>query len=379
MKSLPSILEKALRQGGSGTFLSTAGLALGSTLLASVLLLLVWAAELSWGARGTGDYVSVRKGQGLLSEQTFSPQELTDLAAQPGVRDLVPVKRADYSVYGTLDLSGSSFGSMLFLEAIPDEHLDKALPWTADDPSRGVPILIGEGFLYLYNSAFAPANNLPQLNASMLGMVPLKLNLTGPGGSMAVKARIVGLTGRMDSILVPERFISWSNGMLHGSGEGKGPGKVLLVLNGREQAALRDYCLRQGYDFVGTSFAGSALLSWAGAVSTVVLVFALFMIVLSLSQVLLGLRLSLVLGAEVQSALLHWNYPRQTIRALQLRMVRRPQMGTALVVMVLMLLVWLVLGSGQAGPGAFALLASWVGAWFAPTLAMILSARILRF
>lgn len=70
------------------------------------------------------------------------------------------------------------------------------------------------------------------------------MRVTDIGSSSA--GGIVGLSNRLNTILVPDAFIRWSNGRF-GSGAAKQPGAGLFVETDRPvDAAVTDYLARKG-------------------------------------------------------------------------------------------------------------------------------------
>lgn len=80
------------------------------------------------------DYVIISKkvnglGGGFMgasgSSTRFSEEEIADIAACPWARKVGRFSSAAFNVYAKVSFGGSSMGSDLFLESIPDDFLDR--------------------------------------------------------------------------------------------------------------------------------------------------------------------------------------------------------------------------------------------------------------
>ncbi|HSV10773.1 MAG TPA: FtsX-like permease family protein, partial [Hanamia sp.] len=98
-----------------------------------------------------------------------------------------------------------------FLESIDDNFIDTVPPSFTWQPGQiVVPIIFSSDFLEMYN-VFAPAQGLPQLSAKTISSVNIILECSGPYGTQNFKGNIVALSDRINSLLVPQTFMNWSN------------------------------------------------------------------------------------------------------------------------------------------------------------------------
>jgi hypothetical protein len=144
----------------------------------------------------------------------------------------------------SLDLGGSGLGTELFLESVPDDFLGELPPeWHWEKGDTLLPILISRDFLALYNLGFASSRGLPPVSEGMLGMVTAHAEAWGPGGRFESDARIVGLTDRLASILVPESFMRWANAAI--ALEEAGAARRLVVETEPSHASALDALLQK--------------------------------------------------------------------------------------------------------------------------------------
>ena len=103
----------------------------------------------------------------------------------------------------------------------------------------------------LYNYGFAPSQGLPQISEGIFRRVSLGIDIAGNGRSEQFRGRIVGLSNRLNTILVPDAFIRWSNERF-GNGAGKkNPARVIVETDRPVDAAISEYLARKGYEAEG--------------------------------------------------------------------------------------------------------------------------------
>lgn len=171
------------------------------------------------------DYLIVNKQVGALDalglggSATFTEEEIDDLRRQPFCKRADGFTSSQYRVACSLSLEGgASLGTALFFESVPSVYVDAAQKDWRFDPNRPdavIPIILPRSYLSVYNFGFASSQSLPRISESMAGLVELDVRLGGDGGpSHTMKARVVGFSGRINTILVPEEFMRWSNALL---------------------------------------------------------------------------------------------------------------------------------------------------------------------
>lgn len=204
-----------------------------------------------------GDYLVLSKRVSALNTlglggNDFTAEELDDLRAQPFVREVGALTPADYRITGSVGMGGISLSTYLFFESVPDRFLDvKAAEWNYEPGGRDIPIIIPRNYVNLYNYGFAPSQGLPQISEGIFRRVSLGIDIAGNGRSEQFRGRIVGLSNRLNTILVPDAFIRWSNERF-GNGTGKkNPARVIVETARPADAAVAEYLARKGYEAEG--------------------------------------------------------------------------------------------------------------------------------
>lgn len=159
------------------------------------------------------DFISVTKtisNETMGRDNRFNMADVEELKKQPFIQDAAPLNSNQFRTKAS---AGNiiPFSTDLFLESINTDFIDTVPPgfnWQVGQAD--VPIIFSADYLEMYN-VFAPSQNLPQLSGESLGSLNIMIECYGPSGMVAYRGHIVALTDRINSVLVPETFISWAN------------------------------------------------------------------------------------------------------------------------------------------------------------------------
>ena len=162
---------------------------------------------------GGYDFISISKtitNDNMGKDNSFTNEDLLKLKEQPTIAGVAPLISNKFRVRATAgDII--PFSTDLFLESINDNFIDTVPASFTWQPGQiVVPIIFSSDFLEMYN-VFAPAQGLPQLSAKTISSVNIILECSGPYGSQNFKGNIVAVSDRINSLLVPQTFMSWSN------------------------------------------------------------------------------------------------------------------------------------------------------------------------
>lgn len=147
-----------------------------------------------------------------VNSTSIPQQEIDDLREQPFVLDLGEFRSSQYEVYGSLMFQGRRLSTMMFFESVPDKFVDAdSEAWHFDEGDNIIPIIIPRNYLSLYNFGFSQTQDLPQITENLIKGVELSIELSGDGRYRNLSGYIVGFSDRLNTILVPESFMSWAN------------------------------------------------------------------------------------------------------------------------------------------------------------------------
>ncbi len=222
----------------------------------------------------------------------FSAKEIEDIKRQPWVRDVGSFSSTDYKVWASVDQGGRGMSTMLFFESIPDEFVDvKGADWQFREGDDVVPIIISKDYLTLYNFGFASSAGLPQMSENIMSGIPLTLSLSSEDGSRTkrMQGRVVGFSNRLNTILVPESFMQWSNSVLGGKNNDVNPSRLIIDVSSPGDVAIKDYLDENNLEVAGDKSGSSAsyllkvVIGIVLGVGVVITVLSFFILLLSMS------------------------------------------------------------------------------------------------
>jgi hypothetical protein len=178
-------------------------------------------------------------------DNRFNKADIEALKKQPFITAVAPLIsnqfRAKASAGNILP-----FSTDLFLESIDDEFIDTLPPGFKWQPGQvDVPIIFSSDYLEIYN-VFAPAQELPQLSQATIQSVNITLECFSPLGIQSFRGHIVGLSDRINSILVPKSFLTWAN-LHYGNSENPEASRLYLKTNDANNADLLNYLQQKDY------------------------------------------------------------------------------------------------------------------------------------
>lgn len=176
------------------------------------LFLLLFSLQIFWdvqtlanGASEENLLVLQKRVEGLSGEKSFSEAEIADIRAQGFCQDLAPVRSNRYELMARVPQLG--FSTLLFCQSVPLDYVDidsSDFQWSEGDPF--VPVVLSNDYLSLYNYGFGPSQGLPKVSADMLGSFFFDFDIRGKNKRKNYKAKVVGLSRKFNSILVPASF-----------------------------------------------------------------------------------------------------------------------------------------------------------------------------
>jgi hypothetical protein len=118
------------------------------------------------------------------------------------------------------------FRTDISFEALPDNFLQlKSNEWHWDQGDKFVPLLAPTMFLDIYNFQFALGQGLPQLTQDIVKMIVFNVNVATPIGTKQFDGRIIGFSQSLSSLVVPQTFMNWANGI---NEESPKPNRLLI-------------------------------------------------------------------------------------------------------------------------------------------------------
>lgn len=201
------------------------------------------------------DYIIVTRRVGTLAGLTgqtssFSRSEVEKLRQQPFAKSVGEFMPADYKVSASMGMRnvGIQFSTEMFFESVPDEYVDyNSKQWKYTPGDRFIPIILPRNYLNLYNFGFAQTRGLPKISEGVIGMISLDIAIRGERNVGRFVGRIVGFSNRLNTILVPQSFMTWANAE-YGSGKETDPSRLILEVYNPADDAIAKYFQENHYE-----------------------------------------------------------------------------------------------------------------------------------
>lgn len=177
----------------------------------------------------------------------FSPTEIRDFELLPSVEKVGVFTANTFKAQAAFNFEGSSMYTDMFFESVPDEFIDvpaENWEWKEGDP---IPIILPVDYINLYNFGFAPSQGLPQISQGTAMMAPLKIRITGKGQAAELSGHIAGFTNRINSIIVPQKFMQYANAR-YGEGPAREPSRIVVLSSDPSNEKLAELIRSKGYE-----------------------------------------------------------------------------------------------------------------------------------
>ena len=164
------------------------------------------------------DYLIISKKIGMGNTisgrtNTFSGSEIDDVSSQKFVKKVGKFTSTEYKVDASMGVNGVNvLNSELFFESVPDGFVDVPLKdWKYEPGSKEVPIILPRTYINMYNFGFAQSHSLPKISDGLVGMIDFEIFIQAGGKKEQFKGKVIGFSSRLNTILVPQAFMDWSN------------------------------------------------------------------------------------------------------------------------------------------------------------------------
>ena len=285
----------------------------------------------------SSDYVIVSKkiGMGItLSGRShdFSAAEVENLGSQPFVRHIGAFTSARYKVEATMGINGKSIlNTELPIESVPDEFIDVPLNnWNYTEGDQTIPIILPRSYINMYNFGFAQNHQLPRISDGLMGMIDFHLYIKGN----EFKGRVIAFSNRLNSILVPQKFMAWSNDQF-APDEQSTPTRLLVDMENPTDKAVVRYMEKNGYEVEDDKLQAEKTTYFLRLIVTMVMMVGLVISILSFYILMLSIYLLVQKNADKLENLLLIGYSPSR--------VARPYQWLTIGLNVLVLLIALVI------------------------------------
>lgn len=258
----------------------------------------------------SADYLIVSKKIGALgSSHDFAVTEVDEISQQPFTRKVGRFTSAEYRIEANMGVNGQTvLRSELPIESVPDGFIDVPLEdWTYQPGSHEVPIILPRVYIAMYNFGFAQSHSLPKINDGLVGMIDFHLFVHGNSLSEEFKGRVIGFSSRINSILVPQSFMDWSN-QRFAPEEHSDPSRLILEVKNPADERITQFVDQKGYDVEDDKLNAEKTTHFLKLIVSMVMVVGLVISVLSFYILMLSIFLLVQKNSEKLENLLLIGY-----------------------------------------------------------------------
>lgn len=221
----------------------------------------------------------------------FSDKELDKLKKQDFVKEVALFNSSTFNVSAAISFEGQQLSTDMFFESVPDDYIDiQSDDWRWDTASNFLPIVIPEDYLNLYNFGFAESQSLPVVSPALLSQVTFNVFVEGNGKRRVYESRIVGLSGKINSILVPEAFLLWANREF-GTESDRGSSRLLVEFDDASDERIPQYFEANGLNINQSELESSKMAFFFRLAMGFVMAIAVVIILLSMALIVMSMNL----------------------------------------------------------------------------------------
>lgn len=243
------------------------------------------------------DYLILSKRVGTADvftgrDHEFSGSEIDDLSAQPFVTDVGKFTSTNYRVDASLSVNGIPLMKTdFFFESVPDDFVDvSSSEWEYKPGDKRVPIILPRSYINMYNFGFAQTRSLPKISEGLLGMIDLGVLIRGNGQEERFHGKVIGFSNRLNTILVPQSFMDWSNARF-APGEPTKSTRLIVQVGNPADERVTTYLEKKGYEVESDKLAAEKTTYFLRMVVSLVMVVGLVISVLSFYILMLSVYL----------------------------------------------------------------------------------------
>ena len=180
---------------------------------------------------------------------TFSNSEIDEVGEQSFVKKMGKFTSTEYKVNANMGINGTNvLNSEIPIESVPDDFVEApSQDWKWKEGDQKVPIILPRAYITMYNFGFAQSHSLPKISEGLMGMIDFKMFIQGNGYNEEFDGKVIGFSSRLNTILVPQAFMDWSNN--HFAPENhSNPTRLIMEVGNPADEHITKYLDKKGYE-----------------------------------------------------------------------------------------------------------------------------------
>lgn len=259
------------------------------------------------------DFIIINKKISLLNtlkvaNSNFSSSDILELKKQVFIQKVGKFVSNKFKLgaFTSENSSVPSFYTELFFESVEDEYLEmNNKDWAWNENDNTIPIILPKDYLTLYNFGFAQSQGLPQITEDIIGKSAFNLRIQGNGKTVVYKGRIVGFSNKINSVLVPYKFLSWANNEYGETNDSTSASRLVVLLKNPTDIRANDYFAAHDIETDTKNDKVNKLAALLKMITSIVSIVGLTIILLSVMVFVLSFNLLIAKSAESITKLIH--------------------------------------------------------------------------
>ncbi len=179
---------------------------------------------------------------------SFNAAEEAEVKEQKFARKVGAFTSTEYKADAHMGVNGVPvLSSELFFESVPDGFVDVPLDQWKWQEGGDVPIILPRSYINMYNFGFAQSRSLPKISDGLVGMIDFRIFIQGNGRQDEYRGRVIGFSNRLNSILVPQSFMDWSN-QTYAPGQKSEPTRLIVEVANPTDTHISQFVESHGYE-----------------------------------------------------------------------------------------------------------------------------------
>lgn len=213
---------------------------------------------------------------------SFNETDIDEIKDQAFCKRVAAFTSSAYKTTADMSFEGiSPITTEIFFESVPDNFVD-ANPenWQYKAGETDVPVILPRTYIALYNFGFAQSRGLPKLSDGLAGSIKMTIRIRTSEGEKTFQGHIQGFSGKLNSILVPQSFMEWSNNAFAPEEENMPERLIVEVINPTDDAIVT-FMQEKGYDVEDNKLDAGRATYFLKVVVSIVMLVGLLVCILS--------------------------------------------------------------------------------------------------
>ncbi|MGB0934373.1 MAG: FtsX-like permease family protein [Lishizhenia sp.] len=251
-----------------------------------------------------------------MSKTGFDDRDIANYKNEAFIDNVYPILSNSFDVSLTLKeeklFGPNKLRTDVFVQSVETQFLDiDTLQWKWNEEDEFVPVIIPREWLLMANN-FVAGQGIPQISDEIASELPITLTISNTNGKENRKAKIVGFTNIIGSILVPKSFVAYGNNKYPQENKGEISNLIIAVKDG-EFGKFEAFMEKKHIEPKASSLAIGKLKSVASTLFSIILSVSILTIFLSLLVLIQYGQLILSKNQYEITTLLRIGYPPKTI------------------------------------------------------------------